>query len=260
MPFHRGSALRALCAGESDSVTALLAELDRVHLPCDAYGSAKEQQVPFVLCVQTVHNVKGVGVALIGKARQGTLSTGDSVELLGGAVLPSTSKRKLPKQGAIEASVASLKLFDHSVKTGHRRDYLGVALHGSLVSAKTVKRGMCLVKQLQPRGAEGRLAAYWKFEADIDFFAEEESDGFIGKATPMQCGFQPVFHFATNDTSGTIEALPSEQNGVIMPGDKVEGVTVCLQQSNVLWEGFKFIVREAGRTIGAGVVTKTIDL
>jgi len=224
------------------------------------------------MSIQTVHSLKGVGIAVIGKASQGVLSTGDTVEVLGGALLPMTRKGKVTIEQPIPtASVASLMLFDHRVQRGRRRDYLGVNINGSSVSAKTVKRGMCLVKQsaatqtqrggaTSSEGTAEKLRAYWRFMADIEFFAEEEPEGFIGKSTPMQCGFQPVFHFATNDTSGSIEGLPSEQNGVVMPGDTVKGVTVCLQQSNVMWKGARFIVREAGRTIGAGVVTEILDL
>ena len=207
-----------------------------------------------------------------------------------------TNKKLMNKNMNIDANAASLKLFDHDVKRGIKRDYLGIALHGNNVNTKNVKRGMYVVKQSKGKNAE-EIKSYWRFKCNIEFFESEcgnldaqgnggDNDDFIGRSTPISEGFSPVctglyhsfaallscsfavvvsverqvFHWYTADQPGKIEKLPEEKNGVVMPGETVNGITVCLPQSAVLWKDLKFIVREAGRTIGAGIVTETIDM
>ena len=279
VPFIQGSALKALENGEQDSIIDVLKQLDKLELSQsetiegDADTDLKEEDLPFLCPMQIIHNIKGVGIAVIGKAIQGILNTGDNVELIGGVALPTNKKQLAQNKVNIDANVASLKLFDHPIKCGKKRDYLGIALHGNNVNTKNIKRGMYVVKQskLCMKYPELMVKGYWRFKCDIEFFESEsgrldgngnttKNDDYIGRTTPMSVGFQPIFHFITNDVTGKLEEIPMEKNGVIMPGESVQGLIVCLQQSAVIWKDLRFIVREAGRTIGAGVITEPLDI
>ena len=128
-------------------------------------------------------------------------TAGDNVELMGGVPMP-TNKKLMNKNMNIDANAASLKLFDHDVKRGIKRDYLGIALHGNNVNTKNVKRGMYVVKQAKGKNAE-EIKAYRRFKCDIEFFESEcgnldaqgnggDNDDFIGRSTPISEGFSPV--------------------------------------------------------------------
>eukprot|EP01084_Bolivina_argentea_P065657 119681_1 len=270
IPFIRGSALNALENQDYNSIIDVLNELDKFEIIDEKQSDNTSSNIPFLLPIQLIHNIKGVGIAVIGKAEQGILNAGDNVELIGGVPYP-INKKAIGKNLNIDGNVASLRLFDHVVKSGKKRDYLGIALHGNNVNTKTIKRGMYVVKQIKGKNENELVKGYWKFKCNIQFFESEsgnldangisgDNDDNIGKTTPISVGYQPVFHFVTNDCSGKIEEIPNDKNGVIMPGETVDGIIVCLQHSAVIWKDLRFILREANRTIGVGVITEPIDL
>ena len=252
------------------SIVQLLNELDKIAIQDDV----THDNDTFMLPIQIVHNIQGVGVAVIGKAINGVINAGDNVELLGLQPISQTLLAKIKgtkletKKGSQAKKVdnmsmidnhgkaASLKLFDHPIKVGKKRDYLGIAVHSNM-KPKDVKRGMMVVKQ--PNNNKSKIKAFWRFTCSINFISASSNDDNMGRKQAISVGIQPVFHFLTNDVTGEIDTIPSQYNGVIEPGTNVDNITVHLKQSAVIWKDLKFIVREGGKTIGTGIIMDVND-
>jgi len=224
IPFVRGSALCALQDSKPEigeqGILRLVEALDAQTLP------ERAADKPFMMPIEGVHSIKGIGTVVTGKVYQGTVKPGDNVEV------------KAIKK-AFNATVTGVEMFKKQVKEGQPGDNLGLLLRGA--ERDSVKRGMVASKP-------GTCETYQKLTAECYFLLEEEG----GRKKPMKNGFSPQFFFKTADITGRISI--GEDRDVIVPGDNAQ-VTVDLQMPAVCWKGMRFFMREGSQTIGAGVIT-----
>ncbi len=226
-PIIHGSALGAL-NGEAkweEKVVELMKAVDEyIPLP------PRERDKPFLMPVEDVFSITGRGTVATGRIETGTVHTNDEVELVGlGA-----EKRK--------SVVTGVEMFRKILDDGEAGDNVGLLLRG--VDKKEIKRGMVLAKP-------GSITPHTKFEASVYILKKEEG----GRHTPFHNQYRPQFYLRTLDITGEI-TMP-EGTEMIMPGDNVT-ITVELIYPVALNQGLQFAIREGGRTVGAGQVTKII--
>lgn len=226
VPFVRGSALCALNdtkpeVGEQ-GILNLVKSLDDQPVPPRAADE------PFMLAIEGVHTIKGIGTVVTGKVDRGTIKPGDPVEVLG-------IKQKF------NTTCTGVEMFKKQVKLGEPGDNLGLLLRGT--DKNMVRRGMVVSKP-------GTAQTHTNIEAECYFLLEEEG----GRKKPMKNGFSPQFFFRTADITGRI-TMPEDRD-VLVPGDNAS-VKVELQVPGVCWKGMRFFMREGTQTIGAGVITAT---
>jgi len=230
IPVIKGSALKALEDGEpgTDNTRSIDELLDAL----DTYIPVPERDVdkPFLMPVEDVFSITGRGTVATGRIERGKVKVSEEVEMVGlGA------DRK--------AVVTGVEMFRKLLDEGIAGDNVGLLLRG--VDKDEIERGMVLAKP-------GSVTPHTRFEAEVYVLTKDEG----GRHTPFFRGYRPQFYFRTTDVTGSVE-LP-EGVEMVMPGDNTK-MTIALISPIAMEEGLRFAVREGGRTVGAGVVTKVIE-
>jgi len=228
-PVIRGSALKALESGDPKSeygkkIGELMAALDS-YIPVPK----REVDKPFLMPVEDVFSITGRGTVATGRIERGVVKVGEEVALVG-----FNSDKK--------TVVTGVEMFRKLLDDGRAGDNVGLLLRG--VDKEDVERGMVLAKP-------GSITPHTKFEAEVYVLTKEEG----GRHTPFFKGYRPQFYFRTTDVTGVVE-LPAGTE-MVMPGDNVQ-MTLELITPIAMDEGLRFAIREGGRTVGAGVVTKIL--
>src|SRR5487761_1055474 len=225
-PIIRVSALKAL-EGDADAAAGIMQLMDAV----DNFIPEPQRDVdrPFLMSVEDVMTITGRGTVVTGRIEQGVVKVGDEVEIVG---LRSTQK----------TVVTGIEMFRKLLDQGQAGDNLGALLRGT--KKEEVERGQVLCKP-------GTITPHTVFEASVYVLTKEEG----GRHKPFFANYRPQFYFRTTDVTGTIE-LPSGTE-MVMPGDNTT-MTVELGKPIAMDEGLRFAIREGGRTVGAGRVTKIL--
>jgi elongation factor Tu len=229
IPIIRGSALNAL--NEPDNVEATKC-LDELMDAIDMYIPVPERAIdkPFLMPVEDVFSITGRGTVGTGRVERGVIKVGEEVELVGFG-----AKRKTVCTG--------VEMFRKLLDQGQAGDNIGVLLRG--VDKDEIERGMVVA-------APGTITPHTKFECEVYVLSKEEG----GRHTPFFRGYRPQFYLRTTDVTGGVE-LP-EGVEMVMPGDNVR-MKVELMTPVAMEEQLRFAIREGGRTVGAGVVTKIFE-
>jgi elongation factor Tu len=228
IPVVRGSALMALEdknpeLGEG-SVVQLMAEVDR-YIP----QPVRDKDKPFLMPIEDVFSISGRGTVVTGRVERGVVKVGEEIEIVG---LKATAK----------TVVTGVEMFRKLLDSGEAGDNIGALLRG--VGREDVERGQVLAKP-------GSITPHTNFEAEAYILTKEEG----GRHTPFFTNYRPQFYFRTTDVTGVV-SLP-EGTEMVMPGDNAR-LVVELIQPIAMDEGLRFAIREGGRTVGAGVVTKVV--
>ncbi len=230
IPVIKGSALEALASGEPDAAATKC--VDELLAALDSYIPVPEREVdrPFLMPVEDVFSITGRGTVATGRIERGQVSLQDEVELVG--------------FGADKKTVVTgVEMFRKLLDDGQAGDNVGLLLRG--VDKGEIERGMVLA---QP----GTVTPHTNFESEVYVLTKEEG----GRHTPFFRGYRPQFYFRTTDVTGAVE-LP-EGVEMVMPGDNTK-MTIELITPIAMEEGLRFAIREGGRTVGAGVVTKILE-
>ena len=229
IPVVTGSALKALEGDDSEMGTQSIVRLVEAM---DEAIPTPERPVdqPFLLPIEDVFSISGRGTVVTGRVERGVIKVGDEVEIVG---LGETRK----------TTATGVEMFRKLLDQGEAGDNVGVLLRG--VKRDEVERGQVLCK---PKS----ITPHTKFEAEVYVLSKDEG----GRHTPFFQGYRPQFYFRTTDVTGTVE-LP-EGTEMVMPGDNVK-MTVELISPIAMEDGLRFAIREGGRTVGAGVVSKIIE-
>jgi elongation factor Tu len=235
IPIIKGSALKAL-----EAATSAETKVDDPRLTCiwelmnavDEYIPlpARDTDKPFLMPVEDVFSITGRGTVATGRVERGSVKIQEEVELIGLGVHKKTV-------------VTGVEMFRKELDSAQAGDNAGILLRG--VDKKEIERGMVLAKT-------GSITPHKKFEGEVYILSKEEG----GRHTPFFNGYRPQFYFRTTDVTGVAQ-LP-EGTEMVMPGDKVK-LSVELIAEIAMEVGLKFAIREGGRTVGAGVVTKIIE-
>ncbi|WP_159722926.1 elongation factor Tu [Enterococcus sp. CSURQ0835] len=225
IPVLKGSALKAL-EGDPEQEKVIMDLMDTV----DEYIPTPERDTdkPLLLPVEDVFSITGRGTVASGRIDRGQLKVGDEVEIVG--IKPETQK----------AVVTGLEMFRKTLDYGEAGDNVGVLLRG--ITRDEIERGQVIAKP-------GSITPHTKFEAEVYVLTKEEG----GRHTPFFNNYRPQFYFRTTDVTGNIE-LP-EGTEMVMPGDNVT-ITVDLIHPVAIEQGTTFSIREGGRTVGSGMVSK----
>ncbi len=225
-PVIRGSASQAI-AGKPEWVE----KIEELYNALDTFipQPVREVDKPFLLPVEDVFSITGRGTVATGRIERGRIKVGEEVELVG--------------FGANKKSVVTgVEMFRKLLDQGEAGDNVGLLLRG--VDKKEIERGMVLAKP-------GSIPPHTKFEAEVYVLTKEEG----GRHTPFFKGYRPQFYFRTTDVTGSVE-LPAGTE-MVMPGDNIQ-MTIELITPIAMEEQLRFAIREGGRTVGAGVVTKIL--
>jgi elongation factor Tu len=223
----RVSALKAL-EGDAEWTPKILELMAAV----DAYIPEPQRDIdkPFLMPVEDVFTITGRGTVATGRIEQGVVHTGDEVEVVG------------IHQAVEKTVVTGVEMFRKLLDEGRAGDNVGCLLRG--VKREDIERGQVLAKP-------GSITPHTKFEAQVYVLSKDEG----GRHTPFFKGYRPQFYFRTTDVTGVVELRESVE--MVMPGDNAE-MTVELIQPIAMDEGLRFAIREGGRTVGAGAVTKIL--
>jgi elongation factor Tu len=228
-PIVIGSALKALEGDATDigtpSIVKLVAEMDK-------YIPVPERLIdgPFLMPIEDVFSISGRGTVVTGRIDRGIVKVGDEVEIVG---IKTTTK----------TICTGVEMFRKLLDQGQAGDNVGVLLRGT--KREDVERGQVLAKP-------GSITPHTKFECEVYVLTKEEG----GRHSPFFKGYRPQFYFRTTDVTGACE-LP-EGTEMVMPGDNVR-MKVELIAPIAMEEGLRFAIREGGRTVGAGVVSKILE-
>lgn len=243
IPIVAGSALLALekmtaapktQPGEDkwvDCIHTLMAKVDD-YIPTPERDIDK----PFLMAVEDVFSITGRGTVATGRIERGKVKIGETVELVGIRDTRSTT-------------VTGVEMFQKSLDEGMAGDNVGLLLRG--IQKADIERGMVIAKP-------GSITPHTQFEGEVYVLTEKEG----GRKTPFFPGYRPQFYVRTTDVTGTITAFTSDDGGaaeMVMPGDRIK-MTVELINPIAIEQGMRFAIREGGRTIGAGVVSKILDV
>ena len=199
----------------------------------DSYIPLPERDVdkPFIMPIEDVFSIKGRGTVGTGRVERGIVNVGDELEIVGmGEEIGKTT-------------CTGVEMFQKTLDEGRAGENVGVLLRG--VDKKDLLRGMCLAKP-------GTVTPHKKFEAEVYILSKDEG----GRHTPFFSGYRPQFYFRTTDVTGAADLLGGAE--MCMPGDNVK-LEVTLQTPVAMEDQLRFAIREGGRTVGAGVVTKIIE-
>ncbi len=230
VPVIKGSALKALDSGEpgvedTKSVDELLEALDS-YIP----QPERDIEKPFLMPVEDVFSITGRGTVATGRIERGKVRIGEEVDIVG--------------LGAHKKTVVTgVEMFRKTLDEGVAGDNAGVLLRGT--EKDEIERGMVLAKP-------GSITPHTKFEGEVYVLTKDEG----GRHTPFFTGYRPQFYFRTTDVTGEVK-LPDGVE-MVMPGDNVT-MTIELITQIAMEEGLRFAIREGGRTVGAGVVTKILE-
>ncbi len=225
-PIIRGSAAKALegDAANEDAIMELVKALDE-SVP----EPKRDLDKSFLMPVEDVFSIKGRGTVATGRIEQGIVKVNEEVEIVG---LRDTKK----------SVVTGVEMFKKSLDQGQAGDNVGILLRG--IERDDIERGQVLAKP-------GTITPHTEFDSEVYILTKEEG----GRHTPFFKGYKPQFYFRTTDVTGEVE-LPADKE-MVMPGDTVT-FKVKLLQPIAMDQGLHFAIREGGRTVGAGVVTKII--
>ena len=241
IPIVPGSALLALEAltENPNTVRGDNKWVDKIYALMDAVDSyiptpARETDKPFLMAVEDVFSITGRGTVATGRVERGTVRVGDTVEVVG---LNNTRN----------TTVTGLEMFQKTLDESVAGDNVGILLRG--IQKNDVERGMVL-------SAPGSITPHKQFEAQVYILTKEEG----GRHTPFFPGYRPQFYVRTTDVTGKIESFKADdgsESSMVMPGDRIKMI-VELIQPVAIENGMRFAIREGGRTVGAGVVSKII--
>jgi elongation factor Tu len=223
-PIIKGSATKALegDAASEDAIMELVDALDN-YVP----EPTRDLDKPFLMPIEDVFSIKGRGTVATGRIEQGVVKLNDPVEIVG----------IKPSQNTV---VTGIEAFKKNLNQGQAGDNAGLLLRG--IEREQVERGQVLAKP-------GSITPHTEFEAEVYILKKEEG----GRHTPFSKGYKPQFYFRTTDVTGEVE-LPADKE-MVMPGDTLT-FKVKLLAPIAMEQGLNFAIREGGRTVGAGVVTK----
>ncbi len=232
VPIIRGSALKALESPSQDPNAPEYQCILELMEAVDTYIPTPQRPMdkPFLMPIEDVFGIKGRGTVVTGRIERGVIKVGDEVEIVG-------------FEETRRTVVTGVEMFKKVLDQGEAGDNVGCLLRG--IDRDEVYRGMVLA-------APGSITPHTRFEAEVYTLSKEEG----GRHTPFFPGYRPQFYIRTTDVTGTIE-LP-EGVEMVMPGDNVR-MTVQLIAPVAIEEGLRFAIREGGRTVGAGVVTKIVQ-
>jgi len=229
-PVIRGSAIAAATnpsdAKAAEPIMQLVKALDD-YIP----EPTREVDKPFLMPIEDVFSIKGRGTVGTGRIERGMVHTGDEVEIVG---LGETRK----------TVVTGVEMFQKTLDEGQAGDNIGALLRG--VDKEDLERGQVLAKP-------GSIKPHKKFAGQVYVLTKEEG----GRHNPFFTGYRPQFYFRTTDVTGTIKLLGGAE--MCMPGDNVEMEVELLNTSIAMEDGLRFAIREGGRTVGSGVVTKILE-
>jgi len=228
IPVVRGSALGAL-NGESqweEKILELMGHVDS-YIPTPE----RDREKPFLMPVEDVFSITGRGTVVTGRVERGVINSGETVEIIG------------MQEAKLTSTVTGVEMFRKLLDRGEAGDNVGLLLRG--IDKDQVERGMVVCKP-------GSVTPHKEFDAEVYVLSKEEG----GRHTPFFKGYRPQFYFRTTDVTGDIE-LP-EGVEMVMPGDNTQ-FKVKLIVPVAMEQGLRFAIREGGRTVGAGVVTKILD-
>jgi len=232
IPIIRGSALKAMeTEGKDDAAGKCIDDLMEA---LDSYipEPLRESDKPFLMPVEDVFTIKGRGTVVTGRIERGNVKVGEEVEIVG--LAPATRK----------TTVTGVEMFNKTLNEGIAGDNVGCLLRG--IEKEDIERGQVLCKP-------GSINPHTKFEAEVYVLTKEEG----GRHTPFFSGYKPQFYFRTTDVTGKLDLLGGAE--MCMPGDNVT-IAVDLEDKPIaMEEGLRFAVREGGRTVGSGVVTKILQ-
>jgi len=228
-PIIRGSALKAL---EGDTSELGVPSIEKLLTTMDEYIPEPKRDIdqPFLLPIEDVFSISGRGTVVTGRIERGIVKVGEEIEIVG---IHDTTK----------TTCTGVEMFRKLLDEGRAGDNVGVLLRGT--KREEVERGQVLAHP-------GSITPHTKFEAEVYILSKDEG----GRHTPFFNGYRPQFYFRTTDVTGLVD-LP-EGTEMVMPGDNVKMV-VALIAPIAMEEGLRFAIREGGRTVGAGVVSKVIE-
>jgi len=231
-PIIRGSALEAMqSSGTRDDEKA--APIFELMDSVDEYiqEPARDVDNPFLMPIEDVFSIKGRGTVGTGRIERGLIKVGEDMDIVG------------MREESGKTTCTGVEMFNKELDQGQAGDNVGLLVRG--VEKKDLVRGMVLCKP-------GSIKPHKKFEASIYALTKEEG----GRHKPFFTGYRPQFYFRTTDVTGASELLGGRE--MVMPGDNVE-IAVELMVPIAMEEGLRFAIREGGRTVGSGVVTKVIE-
>ncbi len=223
-PIVKGSATKAL-EGDGPNEDAIM---ELVKAMDDFFPEPKRDlDKPFMMAVEDVFSIKGRGTVATGRVETGVVKVNEEVEIVG---IRPTKK----------VVVTGVEMFKKNLDQGQAGDNVGILLRG--IERDDIERGQVLAKP-------GSITPHTEFDSEVYILTKEEG----GRHTPFFKGYKPQFYFRTTDVTGEVE-LPADKE-MVMPGDTVT-FKVKLQSPIAMEQGLRFAIREGGRTVGAGVVTK----
>jgi elongation factor Tu len=228
-PIIRGSALKGLEGDTSElGAPAIMKLMEAV----DSFVPQPKREVdrPFLMPVEDVFTISGRGTVATGRVERGRIKVGEEIEIVG-------------MKPTVKTVVTGVEMFRKLLDAGEAGDNLGCLLRG--VKREDVERGQVLA-------APGSITPHTRYEAEVYVLTKEEG----GRHTPFFKGYRPQFYFRTTDVTGVV-TLP-EGTEMVMPGDNIR-VSIELITPIAMDEGLRFAIREGGRTVGAGVVSKIIE-
>lgn len=241
IPFVAGSALLAL-----ETVTENISTqrgdnewVDKIHSLMDAVDSyiptpQRDTEKTFLMAVEDVFSITGRGTVATGRIERGIIKVGDTIEIVG-------------LQDTKTTTITGLEMFQKTLDEGMAGDNIGILLRG--VQKLDIQRGMVLA---QP----GTITPHTQFEAEVYILTKEEG----GRHTPFFSGYRPQFYVRTTDVTGTINQFTADDGStaeMVMPGDRIK-MSAELIHPIAIEQGMRFAIREGGRTVGAGVVSKIL--
>jgi len=241
IPIVSGSALQALeeitknpktKKDENPWIDKIYALMDAV----DSYIPTPERDIdkPLLMAVEDVFSITGRGTVATGRIERGKVKVGETVELVGIKATKSTT-------------VTGVEMFQKSLDEGMAGDNVGLLLRG--IQKEQIERGMVIAKP-------GSITPHTQFESEVYILKKEEG----GRHTPFFPGYRPQFYVRTTDVTGKISAFTADDGSeaeMVMPGDRIK-MTVELINPIAIEQGMRFAIREGGRTVGAGVVSKIV--
>lgn len=229
-PIVTGSALMAL-NGQDDNQMGVSAVRKLVET-LDSYIPEPERAIdqPFLMPIEDVFSISGRGTVVTGRVERGILKVGEEIEIVG-------------LKDTIKTTATGIEMFRKLLEEARAGENTGILLRG--IKREDTQRGQVL-------GKPGTVESHTKFEAEVYILSKEEG----GRHTPFFKGYRPQFYFRTTDVTGNVEL--DEGVDMVMPGDNVK-MTVSLIAPIAMEEGLRFAIREGGRTVGAGVVSKVLS-
>jgi elongation factor Tu len=231
IPIVQGSAIKVLNSDAADadavkSIENLLAAIDS-YIP----EPVRDIDKPFLMPIEDVFSIKGRGTVATGRVERGVIKTGENIELIGLTDEP------------IKTVCTGVEMFRKTLDRGQAGDNIGVLLRG--IDKETVERGMVIAKP-------GSITPHKVFEGELYVLKQEEG----GRHTPFYSGYRPQFYFRTTDVTGRLDLLGEAE--MCMPGDNIS-IKGEIIKAIAMEQGLRFAIREGGRTVGSGVVTKVIE-